>query len=83
MLEQTGPPYEPHLVLVRFDMNDQRSPEFLSLNPNNKVPATLDPAGPDGKPLALFESGAILIYLADKAGQFIPDDAAVRYESIH
>jgi GST-like protein len=80
MLEETGLPYEPHLV--RFDTNDQMSPEFLSLNPNNKIPAILDPAGPDGKPLALFESGAILIYLADKAGQFIPDDPAGRYETI-
>ncbi|MBP0596038.1 glutathione S-transferase N-terminal domain-containing protein [Paraburkholderia sp. LEh10] len=80
MLEETGLPYEPHLV--RFDTNDQISPEFLSLNPNNKIPAILDPAGPDGKPLALFESGAILIYLADKARQFIPDDAAGRYETI-
>ncbi|BDC45091.1 glutathione S-transferase N-terminal domain-containing protein [Paraburkholderia terrae] len=80
MLEETGLPYEPHLV--RFDTNDQMSPEFLSLNPNNKIPAILDPAGPDGKPLALFESGAILIYLSDKAGQFIPDDPAGRYETI-
>ncbi|MBB5460160.1 glutathione binding-like protein [Paraburkholderia sp. Cpub6] len=80
MLEETGLPYEPHLV--RFDTNDQMSPEFLSLNPNNKIPAILDPAGPDGKPLALFESGAILLYLADKAGQFIPDDPAGRYETI-
>lgn len=80
MLEETGLPYEPHLV--RFDTNDQMSPEFLSLNPNNKIPAILDPTGPDGKPLALFESRAILIYLADKAGRFIPDDAAGRYETI-
>src|SRR5437868_5456033 len=67
MLEETGLPYEPHLV--RFETNDQMSPEFLSLNPNNKIPALLDPNGPGGKPLALFESGAILIYLADKSGQ--------------
>ncbi|MFP3555487.1 glutathione S-transferase N-terminal domain-containing protein [Paraburkholderia sp. SIMBA_049] len=80
MLEETGLPYEPHLV--RFDTNDQMSPEFLSLNPNNKIPAILDPVGPDGKPLALFESGAILLYLADKSGQFIPKDAAGRYETI-
>src|SRR5258706_8757352 len=80
MLEETGLPYEPHLVT--FDTNDQTSPEFLSLNPNNKIPAILDPKGPDGKPLALFESGAILIYLADKSGQFIPRDAAGRYETI-
>ena len=80
MLEETGLPYEPHLV--RFDTNDQMSPEFLSLNPNNKIPAILDPNGPDGKPLPLFESGAILIYLADKSGQLIPQDAAGRYETI-
>jgi GST-like protein len=80
MLEETGLPYEPHLV--RFDTNDQMTPEFLSLNPNNKIPAIIDPDGPDGKPLALFESGAILLYLADKSGQLIPQDAAGRYEAI-
>ncbi|MGF6724001.1 GST-like protein [Paraburkholderia sp. GAS41] len=80
MLEETGLAYEPHLV--RFDTNDQMTPEFMSLNPNNKIPAIIDPNGPDGKPLALFESGAILIYLADKTGQFIPQDAAGRYETI-
>ena len=80
MLEETGLPYEPHLV--RFDTNDQLSPEFLSLNPNNKIPAIIDPKGPDGKPLSLFESGAILIYLADKSGRFIPQDASGRYETI-
>ncbi|MET3441668.1 GST-like protein [Variovorax paradoxus] len=80
MLEETGLPYEPHLV--SFETNDQMSPEFLSLNPNNKIPAILDPDGPGGKPLALFESGAILLYLADKTGQFIPQDAAGRYETI-
>jgi GST-like protein len=58
------------------------TPEFLSLNPNNKIPAILDPNGPDGKPLPLFESGAILIYLADKSGQLIPQDAAGRYEAM-
>jgi GST-like protein len=80
MLEETGLPYEPHLV--RFETNDQMSPEFLSLNPNNKIPAILDPNGPDGEPLPLFESGAILIYLADKTGQFMPRDSAGRYETI-
>jgi GST-like protein len=80
MLEETGLPYEPHLV--SFDTNDQMSPEFLSLNPNNKIPAILDPNGPGGKPLALFESGAILLYLADKTGKFIPQDAAGRYQTI-
>jgi GST-like protein len=80
MLEETGLPYEPHLV--RFDTDDQMTAEFRSLNPNNKIPAILDPHGPDGKPLPLFESGAILIYLADKSGRFIPQDAAGRYEAI-
>jgi GST-like protein len=81
MLEETGLPYEPHLV--RFDTNDQMSPEFLSLNPNNKIPAILDPNGPGGKPLPLFESGAILIYLADKAGQLLAKEGVVaRYETI-
>jgi len=80
MLEETGLPYEPHLV--SFETNDQMSSAFLSLNPNNKIPAILDPNGPDGKPLALFESGAILLYLAAKTGQFMPKDAAGRYETI-
>lgn len=80
LLEETGLAYEPHLV--SFETNDQTSPEFLSLNPNNKIPAILDPNGPDGKPLALFESGAILLYLAEKTGKFIPQDAALRYETI-
>jgi GST-like protein len=80
MLEETGLPYEPHLV--RFQANEQLSPEFLSLNPYGKIPAILDPNGPGGKPLPLFESGAILIYLADKAGQFLPQDAALRYETL-
>ena len=80
MLEETGLPYEPHRV--SFENRDQMSPEFLSLSPNNKIPAILDPDGPDGKPLALFESGAILLYLADKSGKFMPQDAAGRYETI-
>jgi len=80
MLEETGLPYEPHLV--SFETHDQMSPEFLSLSPNNKIPAILDPDGPGGKPLALFESGAILLYLADKTGRLIPQDAAGRYETI-
>jgi GST-like protein len=80
MLEETGLPYEPHLV--SFDSNDQLSPEFLSLNPNNKIPAILDPNGPDGRPLALFESGAILLYLAEKTGRFILPSASGRYETI-
>ncbi|MDB5959639.1 MAG: glutathione S-transferase [Massilia sp.] len=80
MLEETGLAYEPHLV--NFASNDQLSPEFVSLNPNNKIPAIIDPAGPDGKPLALFESGAILLYLAEKSGQLLPRDAAGRYHAI-
>jgi len=80
MLEETGLPYEPHLV--SFDTQDQMSPEFLSLNPNNKIPAIVDPNGPGGKPLPLFESGAILLYLAEKTGQLLPADAAGRYEAI-
>jgi GST-like protein len=80
MLEETGLPYEPHLV--NFDTNDQMTPEFLSLNPNNKIPAILDPYGPGGKPLPLFESGAILIYLAEKTGQLMPADPAGRYHTI-
>jgi GST-like protein len=80
LLEELGLPYEAHLV--SFETNDQMSPEFLALNPNNKIPAILDPNGPDGQPLALFESGAILLYLAEKTGQFIPQDAARRYETI-
>ena len=80
MLEETGLAYEPHLV--SFDSNDQFSPEFLSLNPNNKIPAILDPNGPDGEALALFESGAILIYLAEKTGQLLAKDPARRYQTL-
>lgn len=80
MLEEIGLPYEPHLV--RFDAEDQLSPEFLSLNPNNKIPAILDPDGPGGKPLALFESGAILWYLAEKTGRLLPADPAARYHTL-
>ena len=80
MLEETGLPYEPHRV--GFETDDQLSPEFRSLNPYGKIPAILDPNGPGGKPIALFESGAILIYLADKAGKFLPQDAVERYETI-
>ncbi len=80
LLEETGLPYEVHRV--SFDAKDQFSPEFLSLSPNNKIPAILDPNGPEGKPLGLFESGAILIYLASKAGKFLPADTARRYETL-
>jgi GSH-dependent disulfide-bond oxidoreductase len=78
MLEETGLPYEAHAV--SFEKSEQMSPEFLSLNPNNKIPAVLDPDGPGGRPLPLFESGAILLYLAEKTGQFLPTDAAARYQ---
>lgn len=78
MLEETGLPYEAHLV--DFATDDQKTPEFLSLNPNGKIPAMIDPDGPNGRPLALFESGAILIYLADKTGKFL--DREQRYETI-
>jgi GSH-dependent disulfide-bond oxidoreductase len=80
MLEEIGLPYEVHRV--NFDTDDQLSPEFLSLNPNNKIPAIIDPNGPGGKPLALFESGAILIYLGEKTGKLLPRDPARRYETI-
>jgi GST-like protein len=80
MLEEIGLPYEAHRV--NFDSNDQLSPEFLSLNPNNKIPALLDPNGPSGRPLALFESGAILLYLAEKTGKLLPRDPNRRYETI-
>ncbi|CAN5192984.1 glutathione S-transferase N-terminal domain-containing protein [soil metagenome] len=80
MLEEIGLPYEVHKV--DFASNDQFTPEFLSLNPNNKIPAILDPCGPDGKPIGLFETGAILLYLADKTRLFIPIDARRRYETI-
>jgi GSH-dependent disulfide-bond oxidoreductase len=80
MLEETALAYEPQRV--SFDANDQKSPEFLSLNPNGKIPAILDPHGPNNAPLPLFESGAILIDLAEKSGQLMPRDAARRYETI-
>jgi GST-like protein len=80
MLEEIGLPYEVHLV--DFNKDDQKTPEFLSLNPNGKIPAILDPNGPSGKPLALFESGAILEYLAAKTGKLVPADPARRWETI-
>lgn len=78
MLEETGLPYEAHLIDIGAD--DQKTPEFLSLNPNGKIPALIDPNGPNGRPLGLFESGAMLIYLADKAGKFLDPDQ--RYETL-
>jgi GSH-dependent disulfide-bond oxidoreductase len=79
-LEELGLAYEPHLV--DFATNDQMSEEFISLNPNNKIPAIIDPNGPDGKPLALWESGAILMYLAEKTGKLIPANAVGRYRAL-
>ena len=79
MLEEIGLPYEAHKI--DFGAGDQRTAEFLSLNPNGKIPAILDPDGPDGKPFALVESGAILVYLAEKTGKLLPDGAA-RYETL-
>jgi len=80
MLEEIALPYEPHFIDI--GENETWGPEYLSLNPNGKIPAILDPHGPDGKPLALFESGAILLYLAEKTGKFLPADAGRRYETI-
>ncbi|HEX2593793.1 MAG TPA: glutathione S-transferase N-terminal domain-containing protein [Rhizomicrobium sp.] len=80
MLEELGIPYEYHPINIM--QNETWTPEFLSLNPNGKIPAMIDPDGPGGKPLPLFESGAILLYLAEKTGKFIPSDPARRYEVI-
>lgn len=80
MLEETGLPYEAHFIDI--SKNETWTPDYLSLNPNGKIPAILDPNGPDGKPIALWESGAILIYLADKSGKFLSTDMAERYETI-
>jgi len=80
MLEEIGLPYEAHLV--DFNKGDQKTPEFLSLNPNGKIPAIIDPNGPGGQPLGLFESGAILQYLAEKTGKLIPADPARRWQVI-
>ena len=80
MLEETGLAYEPHRIDITA--NESHDPAFLSLNPNGKIPAIYDPDGPGDRPLALFESGAILIYLADKTGKFLPADPGTRYETI-
>ena len=80
MLEEIGLPYEVHLIDI--GANESWTPEYLSLNPNGKIPAIIDPDGPGGKPLGLFESGAILLYLAEKTGKLLPSDAAARYETI-
>lgn len=80
LLEELGLPYEAHYVDIGKD--ETWTPEFLSLNPNGKIPSIIDPDGPGGKPLALFESGAILLYLAEKTGKLLPADPALRYETI-
>lgn len=80
MLEEIGLPYEPHLVDI--GENESWTEEFLSLNPNGKIPAIIDPDGPGSKPLSLFESGAILLYLADKTGQLVPKDPGRRYQTL-
>ena len=80
MLEEIGLPYEPHLIDIM--KNETWGPEYLSLNPNGKIPAIIDPDGPGGQPLGLFESGAILIYLAEKTGRLLPADPAARYQTI-
>lgn len=80
MLEETGLPYEVHRVDIGND--ESHVPEFLALNPNGKIPAIIDPNGPGGKPLGVFESGAILMYLAEKTGKFLPTDPVRRWETI-
>lgn len=80
MLEEVGLPYEPHLV--NFETNDQTTPEFRSLNPYGKIPALIDPHGPGGQALGLFESGAMLVYLADKSGKLMPSEPAARYRTL-
>ncbi len=77
MLEETGLPYEPHFVDI--SNNESKDPAFVSLNPNGRIPAIIDPAGPDGQPIGIWETGAILIYLADKTGQLISTTPAQRY----
>src|ERR1700710_1195421 len=74
LLEELGIPYEPHFINIMTD--ETKVPEYLALNPNGKIPAIIDPDGPDGKPLGLFESGAILLYLSDTTGQLVPADPA-------
>jgi GST-like protein len=80
MLEETGLPYEPHYVDIMN--NASHAPTYLAMNPNGKIPGIIDPQGPGGKPMALFESGAILLYLAEKTGQFLPQDPSLRWETI-
>ena len=78
MLEECGLPY--HAQAINIGAGDQFTPEFLAISPNNKIPAIVDPDGPGGKPISLFESGAILLYLAGKTGRFLPTETSARYE---
>ena len=78
MLEETGLPYEAHTINIM--QNDQMTPEFLALNPNNKIPAIIDPCGPGGDPVEIFETGAIMIYLAEKSGKFLPSAPQAKAE---
>ena len=80
MLEEVELPYE--VFPINITKGDQLKPEYLAINPNNKIPAIIDSDGPDGKPLTLFESGAILMYLAEKTGKFLPQEMVKRYEVI-
>ena len=80
MLEETGTPYK--VIPIDIGVGDQFRPEFLKISPNNRIPAILDPEGPGGKPISVFESGAILIYLADKTGKFMPKDPAQKYRTL-
>lgn len=80
MLEETGLAYEPHFVDIA--KNEAKDPVFVSLNPNGRIPAIIDPDGPGGQAIGLWESGAILVYLAEKSGQFISASAAERYETL-
>ena len=81
MLEELGLDYDAHRISIG-DPEDQMTPEFLSLNPNNKIPAMIDPDGPDGSPMGLWETGAMLIYLADKTGRLLPAAGAARYQTL-
>src|SRR6187200_724767 len=80
MLEEIGLPYEVHAINI--GQGDQFKPEYLAINPNNKIPSIIDPDGPGGKPFTLFESGAILIYLAEKSGKFLPYEPAAKYTTL-
>jgi GST-like protein len=80
MLEECGLPYR--AIPVNIGAGDQFEPDFLAISPNNKIPAIIDPEGPDGQPISLFESGAILLYLASKTGRFLPADVRGRFQAL-